>query len=224
MSLRPVSAVSTTSRHGRRALDRGGEVEEDGQAIPLAAELVDELGLLERRRQVVDRGLEEGDVLAGPVAPTARPSRRPRSPRRTPSIPIGTRRSETIPFRAEGVGLVDELRLGERVGGDDRLEAAERRPGSSGRRRTGRACASGGAPSAAHAARATRVRGPRLASEEEQREAVDLEDPADLRDGPVQELLKLDALDERERELREKTIPYAALGVRTEFLGHDGGL
>ncbi len=43
-------------------------------------------------------------------------------------------------------------------------------------------------------------------AEQEEREAVDLENPADLRDGPVEKLLELHALDERECELREEPV------------------
>ena len=138
-------------------------------------------------------------------------------------MPIGTRRRDTIP-------LARRASAWSASSGSESASAAttgSKRRSAGGIRGTtpdGTSDASGAAPVGGPRGARDERRGTGLAAEEEQGEAVDLEDPADLRDGPVQELLQLDALDERERELREKTIPYAALGVRSEFLGHDGRL
>ncbi len=144
--------------HRRRALDGRREVEQDRQPVALAAELVDELRLLERRREVVDRRLEKRDVLGGPLVPAAH-RRGADEPAQDAVDPDRDEQHRRDPVAAEGVVLVGELGLGEDVRRDDGLEAAER-GGIFGTTPGGTSVESVGAPSAAHAARATSDAGP----------------------------------------------------------------
>ena len=80
--------------HRRGPLHRGREVEEHREPVPLPSELLDELGLLEGRGQVMNRRLEKRDVVRRPV----------------PALPHG-RRGDEPPERAVDADRDGEKRL-----------------------------------------------------------------------------------------------------------------